>query len=169
MTDNGVVRVALAEALIAAAGDGLVAVDRSGEIVVFNPAAGRIFGVDPEEMIGQSLERLFQPGEYERHRQYIQDYFADRGRGSIGSTLEVEGWHREGRPVPLEISLSATTADGQQLVLASIRDISGRQKAAHDREGPHPCPWSKTASGRPRGGPVDGTGQRFWPWPSSHC
>jgi PAS domain S-box-containing protein len=130
VTDNGVVRVALAEALIAAAGDGLVAVDRSGEVVVFNPAAGRIFGVDPESMIGQTLDRLFQPGEYERHQRYIDRYFAGDGSGSVGSTLEVEGWHREGRPVPLEISLSATTAAGHQLVLASIRDVSARKEAA---------------------------------------
>jgi two-component system, cell cycle sensor histidine kinase and response regulator CckA len=123
-------RAAMAEVLIAAAGDGLVAIDPGGKIVVFNPAAGAIFGVDPATMIGRSLESLFVPGMFVEHARYVQEFFAGRSRGVVGSTLEAEGWHSAGRPIPIEISLSSAEIEGQRVVLASIRDITRRRQAA---------------------------------------
>ena len=122
-------RSAMAEVLIAAAGDGLVAIDSHGKIVVFNPAAGAIFGVDPESMIGKTLESLFVPGMFVEHQRYVQDFFAGRGRGAMGTAVETEGWHSAGRTVPVEISLSAAEVGGRRMVLASIRDITRRREA----------------------------------------
>ena len=127
-------QAALADALIAAAGDGLIVVDQTGTIVVFNPAAGRIFGQDSEKMLGRDLSPLFCPETFLQHERYIGDFFAGRGRGVVGTTLELEGWHSGGHAVPLEISLSATTVDGKQLVLASIRDVTARHEAARKNQ-----------------------------------
>ena len=134
MKDSGPVLTALAEALIAAAGDGLVAVDRTGSVVVFNDAAGQIFGLDPAQLLGCSLEPLFPPGLYRKHQQNITDYFAGSGRGVVGTTLELEGWHADGRAVPIEISLSSTTVGDEPLVMASIRDISARKEAERQQQ-----------------------------------
>ncbi len=124
----------LSDALIAAAGDGLIAIDNKGSIVVFNPAAGRIFGQDPDQMVGRSLSSLFPPGTFEQHQGYVADYFAGQGRGVVGRTLELEGWHSDGHPVPVEISLSATGAAPDSLVVASIRDVSARREAAREKQ-----------------------------------
>jgi two-component system, cell cycle sensor histidine kinase and response regulator CckA len=123
-------RTAMAEVLIAAAGDGLVAIDDHGQIVVFNRAAGTIFGVDPLKMIGQSLETLFVPGMFVEHARYVEEFFSGRGRGVVGSTIEAEGWHSTGRPIPVEITLSSAEIEGKRVVLASIRDITRRRQAA---------------------------------------
>ena len=127
-------QAALADALIAAAGDGLVVIDDTGSIVVFNPAAGRIFGQDPEQVLGSDLRSLFCPDTFHEHQHYIGEFFAGRGRGVVGTTLELDGWHSDGHPVPLEISLSATTVDGRQLVLAAIREVSARREAARKNQ-----------------------------------
>ncbi len=128
------IKAALADALIAASGDGLIAVDRAGSIVVFNPAAGRIFGRDPEEMLGRDLAPLFPTSASSQHAQYVGDFFGGGGRGVVGTTLELEGRHSDGHTVPLEISLSATTLEGEQLVLAAIRDVSARREAARENQ-----------------------------------
>jgi HlyD family secretion protein len=39
--------------------DGVIAVDRQGKIVAFNPAAGRILALEPERALGQTLLELF--------------------------------------------------------------------------------------------------------------
>jgi RND family efflux transporter MFP subunit len=39
--------------------DGVIAVDRQGRIVAFNPAAGRILAIDSERALGQTLLELF--------------------------------------------------------------------------------------------------------------
>ena len=39
-------------------GDGLVCADQNGRITVWNPGAVAIFGYEPEEMIGQPLDRI---------------------------------------------------------------------------------------------------------------
>ena len=126
---------ALAADLIGAAGDGLVAINRFGRVVVFNPAAGRIFGRKPDEIIGGPLAPLFPPGSYDPHSESIARYFSGQGAGVVGTTQVAEGWHSSGRVVPVEISLAATEVDGEPLALASIRDISARvesEQRQHD-------------------------------------
>jgi PAS domain S-box-containing protein len=120
---------ALAEALIHAAGDGLVAIDEQGVIIIFNPAAGRIFGQDPSQMLGKGLESLFVPGMFSAHQQYVVDFFAGHGRGVVGTAIETVGRHSSGASVPIEISLTSTQVEGRTLVLASIRDITERQES----------------------------------------
>lgn len=131
MTKSAPTGAELAEQLIAAAGDGLVAVDESASVIIFNPAAGLIFGVDPQQMLGNSLKPLFPPGIFETHQNYIKDFLSGKQpRGIVGSTIEVDGWHSEGRTVPLELTLTATAVRGQKILIAAIRDISVRLKAS---------------------------------------
>lgn len=115
-------------ALVAAAGDGLIAIDGEGTIVVFNPAAGRIFGHDPQEILGKDLSTLFVPEMFVEHQRYVEDYFNGKGRGVVGSTIETVGRRSDGTTVPIEISLSSTMAGQERLVLASIRDITARRE-----------------------------------------
>jgi PAS domain S-box-containing protein len=113
--------------------DGLVAIDREGTILLFNRAAGEIFGVDPERMLGRQMECLFVPDTFVEHQRYVRDYLAGRGRGVMGTTLETEGWHADGRRVPIEISLSIASGQ-EQLFFASIRNIAGRRAVAQHAE-----------------------------------
>jgi PAS domain S-box-containing protein len=126
---DAVDRADIAEALIAASGDGLIAVERTGMIVVFNPAAGAIFGRDPRSMIGRTLEDLFVPNTFVEHQRYVNEYFTGAARGVVGgSPIETIGLHSSGQPVPIEISLSATTVGERHLVVASIRDMTRRHE-----------------------------------------
>jgi two-component system, cell cycle sensor histidine kinase and response regulator CckA len=120
----------MAEALIANASDGLVAIDEEGKIAFINHAAGRIFGVEPNEMLGKTMETFFVPGMFVEHQTYVTDYFNSKGRGLVDmAPVETEGWHTSGQPVPVEISLSSASVGEKHLVLASIRDITLRRES----------------------------------------
>lgn len=53
--------------LVQAAGDAIIAADVHGKIVLWNPAAQRIFGFTAEEAIGQSLNLIIPEPFRERH------------------------------------------------------------------------------------------------------
>jgi len=38
--------------------EGIILVNQRGEIVLANPSAGRMFGYEPEDLIGQQIEIL---------------------------------------------------------------------------------------------------------------
>jgi PAS domain S-box-containing protein len=46
------------EVILNSTHDGMVAVDASGIITLFNAAAGRLMDVDPEDMVGQVAEEV---------------------------------------------------------------------------------------------------------------
>ena len=133
MTSNSQLLTALSGALIDAAGDGLIAVNSQRRIVVFNPAAGKIFGLDPEQMVGRRVEHLFPPGTSESHHRALDAFFGDSATGSINKKVRAEGWHSSGRSVPLEMSFTAATVGEERLALASIRDITASIKAEEQR------------------------------------
>jgi two-component system, cell cycle sensor histidine kinase and response regulator CckA len=122
-------RVVLSEALIEASVDGLIAVDQKGTVVVFNAAAGRIFGVDPKVMLDGTLEGMFAPELFATHQVHIARFFS--GQGSLRRVpVETMAWNLcEKRPVPVEITLSEADVLGERILLASIRDTTRRVEA----------------------------------------
>ena len=114
--------------VVNASADGIIAIDEQGTIPLFNQAAKRIFGWEPGEMLGQPLE-LLMPEEFrETHRQHLRSYFATgRPNAAIGQALELTGVRRDGRPIPLELSIAANRSAQKSLVVAVFRDISDRK------------------------------------------
>lgn len=116
------------EAAVAAISDALVAIDDQARVVLFNPAAERLFGHTREQMLGQPLDRLLPERYRERHRQALVDYFSGAaGKGVFGAPVELPALHADGREIAVELSLSLLTAGETRTVLAAIRDISRRK------------------------------------------
>ena len=58
---------ALAEAILAASGDAVLATDRHGRIQFWNPGAARIFGFTAEDAVGASLDLIIPERLRKRH------------------------------------------------------------------------------------------------------
>jgi PAS domain S-box-containing protein len=134
--DLGIGRLfwAIPEAVIAADVD-------TGTIVLFNPAAERMFGYAPSEVLGQPIEVLIPPALQAGHRAGIARY-RESGRGpwvDTGRMLELPARRRDGDDITVELSLSRVndTQLAGQYVLAVIRDVTQRRQIAdalHTRE-----------------------------------
>jgi PAS domain S-box-containing protein len=110
-----------------AATEGLIIVDRSGRIMEANPAAERLFGYSPQELVGQPIELLLPAQLREFHRKHIEDYFAAPRTRAMGLGVSLAARRKDGGEFPVEISL--TYARGTQrgdLIVAAIIDISQR-------------------------------------------
>jgi PAS domain S-box-containing protein len=120
-----------------AAMDGIVVIDQHGDIVVFNPAAERMFGYGAGEVLGASA-RVLVPDEFkELHAQGVAKFLATRMQELLGQPQEVRGKRKDGSDFPAEVSLSLLTDPGEannQLdqpsvqILAAIRDLTDRNK-----------------------------------------
>ena len=75
-------RLAFEESLIHSSMDGIIAVDRQGQVITFNQGAGRIMGFDPEEVIGKiPVTELYPPGRArEVKKALVSDRFGGPGK-----------------------------------------------------------------------------------------
>jgi PAS domain S-box-containing protein len=109
--------------------DAVVIVNRSGLIVLVNAQTEQLFGYSREELVGQPVELLVPEALRDRHVGLRDGYFAHPHTRPMGANLELHGQHRDGRDLPVEISLSPVQSEDGLLVVSSIRDISARKKA----------------------------------------
>lgn len=114
--------------LIAAAGDAVVVSDAGGAIIVWNPAAERIFGHSEAEALGQSLD-LITP---ERQRQRHWDGYAKTMRTGVtrygADVLRVPAIHKDGRSLSIAFTVGLLHGADETVVgiAAIIRDETKR-------------------------------------------
>ncbi len=113
--------------VVAAAYDAIVTVDQEHNITLFNRAAENLFGYDASEMLGQPLVRLI-PEQYRaKHPGYIHRF----ARSPVNSRQmdernRINGLHRDGSLLPVEIAISKINVGGLVEFTAIIRDITDR-------------------------------------------
>ena len=112
--------------------DAVVVVDAHGTIVYANRLIEQVFGYAPEDLVGQPVELLLPERGRAEHRRRRHAYNAQPATRPMGSEVELRGRHRDGRDVPLDISLSPIETDAGPLVIAAVRDITERTRIQND-------------------------------------
>lgn len=105
----------------------------TGGIVLWNPAAERIFGWSASEAVGQPLEMLIPPALIRVHQERLALY-RRTGQGTLigcGQPLELPALTKGGEEITIELSLAPfdTPAGDRQYAIALLRDVSERQRA----------------------------------------
>jgi len=118
------------EQFVMAAGDAIIAAETGGSIVLWNPAAERVFGYTESEALGRSLDLIIPERLRHRHwegyRQVMQT-----GQTRYGTeVLRVPAVHKEGRALSIAFTVALLdTPDTQTRVIAAIiRDETSRWK-----------------------------------------
>lgn len=116
--------------IFATSADGIVVTDPDGIIRDFNPAAEAIFGLSARDAIGRSaFASLFAEGPQGPQAQSLIDALrAPRGR-TVPFRIEIDARHADGRCFPVEVTIARAEVPQSGLVVAFIRDISGRRAA----------------------------------------
>ncbi|MDI1268305.1 MAG: PAS domain S-box protein [Polaromonas sp.] len=120
-------------AVLESAMDGIVAVDESQRIVIYNPAAERIFGWSFQETMGQPLGMLIPPEHRGTHEVMVRQ-FGRTGETSrrMGAGVVVSGLRKGGAVFPIEASISHVDMGGNQLYTVIIRDVTEAVRARDD-------------------------------------
>lgn len=116
--------------LLESAPDAMVIVNDHGKIQLVNKQAEKLFGYQSQELINKPVELLI-PERYSNiHSSYRENFFSmpkTRKMGEEGTDLY--GINKDGKEIPIQISLSPLKTEEGLLVSAAIRDITIQKKA----------------------------------------
>jgi len=124
------------EGIVQSAMDAIITIDESLRVVLFNPAAEKIFGYSADEVLGQSVTMLIPERFRPRHDQYVRRFF-DSGvlnrplRGQQNDDLKA--LRNSGQEFPIEASISQVTVDGEKVGTIILRDITERRTSEEAR------------------------------------
>jgi diguanylate cyclase (GGDEF)-like protein/PAS domain S-box-containing protein len=115
--------------LLEAAGDAMVIADQRGQIVLANAQAERLLGYTREELLELTVEALI-PGRLAgAHQGHRAEFSVDPHARPMGAGTELRALRKDGREVPVEISLGPLETEDGTLVSAAIRDVTERKLA----------------------------------------
>lgn len=110
------------KAIVNTTAEAIIAIDGSGLIEHFNPAAERMFGYAASEAIGQNISMLMPSPHREQHDSYIARYLQTGKPHIIGMRRELVGQRKDGSLFPLELAVSQV--DHREYFTATIHDLS---------------------------------------------
>ncbi|MDP2136661.1 MAG: PAS domain S-box protein, partial [Candidatus Didemnitutus sp.] len=122
--------------IIDTAFDAVVTMDQQGRITGWNPQAEAIFGWDAEAAIGQTVTETFLPTTLATKANVALNELFSTGKGELfNRRQELRALHRNGRELPVELSIAPVTINGRPHFSAFLRDITTqRQTETHLRQ-----------------------------------
>ena len=109
--------------------DAIITIDEKGIVETLNPAAARVFGYRPEEVVGQNVKMLMPDPFSHEHDRYISNYLKTGQAKIIGRGREVTGLRKDGSIFPMELQVGEMSVAGRRMFTGVVRDISERKQA----------------------------------------
>lgn len=118
--------------LLNATPEPLVVSDQGGTIRLVNDEFTKQFGFTRSEIIGQTIEVLVPQDSRHLHQSHRHDYMKSPVARPNNLLLEVNGLHKDGHIIPLEIHLSPLKVGDETVIISSMHDLTERN--ANERE-----------------------------------
>lgn len=117
------------DALMDAAVDAIMIIDRQGRIQRFNRAAEKLFGYREAEVRGQNVSLLMPEPHRSGHDGYLERYARTREASIIGKGREEYGLQRDGTTFPMLLSVGEIQQAGLEGYVGIIRDLTEVRRA----------------------------------------
>jgi PAS domain S-box-containing protein len=116
-------------ALAESASDAIATIDIRSRILFVNRAAEKIFGYSIEEMVGREITMLMPDYLRQVHKAAIARY-TETGRKHLDwARIQLPGLHKDGREIPVELSIAEHSEGGEKRFTGILRDVSERVAA----------------------------------------
>jgi len=117
-------------AMVDSAMDAIITIDSERRVVVFNPAAQRMFGYSAEEVRGSRLDRFLPERLRAVHERNVAAFRESGVTARMKKArMEIVGLRSDGTEFPLESTIAQVAIGGQTMFTAILRDISERRRA----------------------------------------
>ncbi|MDX2048403.1 MAG: PAS domain-containing sensor histidine kinase [Chitinophagaceae bacterium] len=108
--------------------EGIILTDRSGAIILVNPAAQRIFGYSVAEITGKRVEMLIPEKFRPHHHELRESFYHQPSNRVMGQGRDLYARKKDGTDFPVEVSLSHYNQADEMFVIAFIIDITKRKE-----------------------------------------
>lgn len=124
--------------IIDSAMDAIITADESQRIVLFNPAAEKMFRCTAQDAIGTRLDRFIPEHFRAGHERQVERFgSSDTTSRAMGQQLDIAGLRADGDQFPADISISQVTAAGRKLYTAIVRDVTQRRRTEEELRASH--------------------------------
>lgn len=115
--------------------DAFISMGPDGCITEWNHQAEETLGWSRGEALGRNLAELIIPAaQRQAHNQGLAHFKASGSGPVVGARLELAALHKDGREVPIQLSVGALHAGDGYVAIAFLHDISERRAVAHKLE-----------------------------------
>lgn len=112
------------DALMEAAVDAIIIIDKQGIIEQFNRAAELMFAYNKDELTGRNIKLLMPEPDRSRHDSYLK-HFSETGEAAIiGKGREVTGLKKDGSTFQMFLSVGEIKQAGDSRFVGIVRDLS---------------------------------------------
>jgi PAS domain S-box-containing protein len=116
------------QAVLEAAPDALLVVNRAGEILAANLQAEKLYGLSREQLIGRVVESLIPERFRDRHRLHRERFFGNP-EAQFMKVPEIFALRSDTNELPVDVSLSRLTIGTETFAVSAIRDATERVRA----------------------------------------
>jgi PAS domain S-box-containing protein len=118
------------ERLVESAMDAVIILDADRRVILFNPAAERMFGVRADAALGNSLDRFIPERFRIAHAEHIRRFeLAAAAHPTKGLMTTVRGLRASGEEFPIEAAISQAQVGAEHFLTVIVRDITARVSA----------------------------------------
>ncbi len=117
------------QAIIDTAIDGIITIDEQGMIDTINPAGARLFGYEPPELIGKSINVLMPEPYSSQHDSYIERYLRTGEARIIGIGREALGLKKDGTIFPIRLAVSEVQLANRRMFIGIVHDLTEVKEA----------------------------------------
>jgi two-component system NtrC family sensor kinase len=126
---------AIGAAITASALDCIIAIDESGLVIEFNPAAEQTFGYKRVEALGRPIADLIVPPDLrQRHTEGFARYIRTGQSNVLDKRIEIEGMRADGSTFPVELAITEVRLPNRRLFTAYLRDLTPAHEARAEIE-----------------------------------
>ena len=108
--------------------DGVLTIDKRGQIESVNKAAIKLFGYSSDELLGHSVALLLPEPYSGEHNQQMQLFKHTGSNYLVGQAREIMGKRKDGSLFPISLSVSKIARPGRPTFVGVIRDITQRRQ-----------------------------------------
>ncbi|MEN9704712.1 MAG: hypothetical protein RLZZ393_591, partial [Pseudomonadota bacterium] len=120
------------QALLDAAVDAIIMIDRGGIILALNHAAEQLFGYAAADSLGRNIGLFMPAAMAAEHDQHIQRYLDTGEARVIGRGREVEAQRRDGSTFPAHLSVGRVPDSDPPRFVGFVHDLTQRREAEEE-------------------------------------
>ncbi|MBI9078145.1 MAG: CHASE domain-containing protein [Pseudodesulfovibrio sp.] len=117
------------QAIVASSLHCILMIDSVGKVLLFNPAAEKVFGYSSKEVVGNNVTMLMPDPYRSNHPQFLKNYLGTGLKKIIGIGREVRALKKDNTEFPIFLSVSEIAgAQGGRRFVGMIVDITKRKQ-----------------------------------------